>query len=291
MKMPTENTIRSLWAWLATELSGLYTESEARSIADEVFFRLFGLRRDMRILHATNCLNDTDLNRLYKAHNELVNARPVQYVTGLCSFLEVELTVNPSVLIPRPETEEMVLLLLGMNNSRDGKLRILDIGTGSGCIPIALSKRLPEASIFACDVSEASIEVAKHNALKNRTDVTFFICDILREMDLYPGPKQIDWVISNPPYIRQSEKPYMHRNVLDHEPQMALFVDDTDPLVFYRVIAERAYHMLSPGGLLMFEINENFGKETVYILNNKGYKNVQLNKDFNKKDRFVFGTR
>lgn len=291
MKMPTDTTIRGLWTWLSAELSGLYTEAEARSIADEVFQRMFGQGRDMRVLYSHNYLNDSDLDRLYKAHNELMNARPVQYVTGLCSFLGLELVVNPSVLIPRPETEEMVMLLLGMNNSQDTNLSILDIGTGSGCIAVALSKRLPGASIFACDVSDVSIEVARHNALKNRTDVTFFLCDILHEMDHYPGPKQIDWIISNPPYIRQSERSYMHRNVLDHEPHAALFVDDADPLVFYRVIAEKAYHMLSPGGLLMFEINENFGSEIVYILNKKGYKNVKLNKDFNKKDRFVFGIR
>ncbi len=291
MKAPPNITIRGLWEWLSAELSGLYPIAEARSIADEVFLRLFGLGRDMRVLQSNNYMNDSDLYRLYKAYDQLINACPVQYVTGLCSFLDLELVVNPSVLIPRPETEEMVLLLLSLNNRPDGKLRILDIGTGSGCIAVTLSKRLPRASIFACDVSEQVIEVANHNTLKNNVKVDFYVCDILQKADTYSGPQQLDWVISNPPYIREAEKPQMRRNVLDYEPGMALFVNDTDPLVFYRAIVEKAYNRLIPGGLLMFEINENLGKETAYILNNKGYKNIQINKDFNNKDRFVFGTR
>lgn len=291
MKVPPDITIRGLWAWMSAELSDLYPITEARAIAEEVFLRLFGIRRDMIVVNSSNILNNSELDKLYKAYNQLMHACPVQYVTGLCSFLDLELVVNPSVLIPRPETEEMVSLLLQMNNRLDGNLRILDIGTGSGCIAVSLSKRLPGASVFACDVSEQAIEVARHNALKNNVNVEFFVCDILQEMDTWSGPKRLDWVISNPPYICQVEKKFMRRNVLEHEPGSALFVDDSDPLIFYRTIADKAHNWLNPGGLLMFEINENFGAETRYILNDKGYKNVQLYKDFNSKDRFVFGTR
>lgn len=216
----------------------------------------------------------------------LSNFEPIQYVQGTAHFLGRILRVAPGVLIPRPETEELIEYIL---KEIAPDARILDIGTGSGCIAVSLSKELPEAQVTAWDVSEEALAVARSNNEMLQTSVEFVLCNVLT---CQPIPQErYNVIVSNPPYILEEEKQEMERNVLDWEPSLALFVPNTDPLRFYRRIAELATTMLEPGGKLYFEINRAFGKATVAMLCGQGYSNVQIRKDISGNDRFVIAER
>jgi release factor glutamine methyltransferase len=210
---------------------------------------------------------------------------PVQYITGETDFLDLKLKVTPATLIPRPETEELVMWVAEHLNSSG--MHVLDIGTGSGCIALGIKSRNPEVIAEAWDVSDEALKTAKENAETNNLDVKFEKVDILNfEPDeKYTG--RYDVIVSNPPYVRESEKELMEKNVLDYEPHLALFVDDSDPLLFYRVIAVIAKKLLKKGGMIFFEINEAFGDETKKLLENYGYSSVEVKKDINGKDRMV----
>ena len=233
---------------------------------------------------------------------QLQQEKPIQYITGEAWFYGLKFEVNESTLIPRPETEELVEWILeswklevGSWKSETNKLiNVLDIGTGSGCIPISLKANLPQANVSAIDVSEQALEVAKRNAELNNAEINFIQANILEVEDLSklatPNsqlPAQIDIIVSNPPYVRNLEKQEIKKNVLDYEPHLALFVEDTDALLFYRKIAQLALKNLSPNGLLFFEINQYLGKETVKLLENLGFKNIELKKDIYGNDRMV----
>ena len=194
--------------------------------------------------------------------------------------------MNSSVLIPRPETEELVQWVINDVNSSavEKSLKILDIGTGSGCIAIALAKNLPNTKVFALDVSDVALKLAKQNAIANEVELEFIQADIL---DADFNSIQFDIIVSNPPYVRELEKETMSANVLNHEPHLALFVKDDDALLFYRKITEVANNILKTEGQLYFEINEFLGKSTKQLLNNSNYKNVELKKDVFDKDRMV----
>jgi release factor glutamine methyltransferase len=214
---------------------------------------------------------------------------PIQYLLGKTSFCGLDFEVNSSVLIPRPETEELVDWILETNKSKveSQKLRILDIGTGSGCIAISLAKNISTAEVFALDVSKTALATAKINAEVNKVDVMFIAQNILQTNDL---GQQFDVIVSNPPYVRNLEKQEIKKNVLDNEPHLALFVEDTDALVFYRKISELAKKHLLPNGQLFFEINQYLGKETSALLTEMGFKNVELRKDIYGNDRMVKAT-
>jgi release factor glutamine methyltransferase len=212
---------------------------------------------------------------------------PIQYILGETEFYGLKLNVNPAVLIPRPETEELVDWILKINSIRNAK--ILDIGTGSGCIALALKNHLKEGEISGVDISENALKVARENALQNHLNVNFFQSDILKwkesEWDKF------DIVVSNPPYVRMSEKAKMNDNVLHYEPDSALFVSDQDPLVFYRAIAAFASQYLNKNGFLFFEINEYLGEEMKVLMEGFGFESIEIRKDINSKNRMAFGLK
>lgn len=220
---------------------------------------------------------------------DLQQEKPIQYITGEAWFYGLRFEVNENTLIPRPETEELVDWIIESQKSKvqSQKLEILDIGTGSGCIPISLKVNLPQANVSAIDISEKALEVAKRNAAINKVDINFIQANILEVEDLFQFPSPYNIIVSNPPYVRVLEKQEIKKNVLDYEPHLALFVDDNDALLFYRKIAQLALINLAPNGLLFFEINQYLGKETVVLLENIGFKNIELRKDFYGNDRMI----
>ncbi|WP_367771653.1 peptide chain release factor N(5)-glutamine methyltransferase [Flavobacterium sp. WC2421] len=211
---------------------------------------------------------------------------PVQYLLGKTSFYGLDFEVNENVLIPRSETEELVEWIIETQKLKveNQKIKILDIGTGSGCIAISLAKNIPDAQVFAIDVSEKALATAKKNAIENKVDVTFIHQNILETEDL---GQQFDIIVSNPPYVRNLEKLEIKKNVLDNEPHLALFVDDTDALIFYKKIAELAQKNLTQNGLLYFEINQYLGKEMIELLQELNFKNIELRKDIYGNDRMT----
>ncbi|TDW48520.1 release factor glutamine methyltransferase [Flavobacterium sp. 270] len=217
---------------------------------------------------------------------ELKKEVPIQYLLGKTSFYSLDFEVNENVLIPRPETEELVEWIINENSKTDKskKLKILDIGTGSGCIAISLAKNLPNAEVYAIDVSKKAIETAKRNAIRNNVEVTFVFQDIL---ELEQLRCTFDIIVSNPPYVRNLEKEEIKKNVLDYEPHLALFVEDSDALIFYRKIAELAQKSLLENGQLYFEINQYLGKETADLLEKLQFENIEIRKDIYDNDRMI----
>ncbi len=218
---------------------------------------------------------DVDTAAISQMAQTIAQGTPIQYVLGYARFCDLQLRVNPSVLIPRPETEELVRWAL---ETTPKPLSILDIGTGSGCIAIALAKALPQASVTAIDISPDALAVAQENAAANRVSIQF------RQFDILSSPLSglaagFDLIISNPPYICQKEKSDMEPNVLNHEPHLALFVPDDDPLLFYRTIAQKALTLLSPHGTLLFEINRQYASDLRYLLLSLGYSGITLRHD------------
>jgi release factor glutamine methyltransferase len=228
------------------------------------------------------------IEKLSNILTRLQTGEPVQYILGHTEFYGLIFKVNPSVLIPRPETEELVEWVLNskVKNQKSKVTTILDIGTGSGCIAISLKKNLPEAKVSAIDISTDALQTAKQNAELNEVDVNFIHQDILNINPEIEIPNS-EIIISNPPYVTLHAKTRMHTNVTDFEPHTALFVPENDPLIFYKAIADFAIENLIPNGLLFFEINENLGKKTVAMLESKGFKNVELRTDMSGRDRMI----
>lgn len=221
---------------------------------------------------------DAEKHRLFDAAVErLLKHEPIQYIIGETEFFGLKFRVNEHVLIPRPETEELVQWILDDVGREDAsaKLRILDIGTGSGCIAISLAKLLPGAAVSALDFSEKAVKTAKENAALNEVEVNFLLTDILQQEKL---EQQYDIIVSNPPYVRELEKKEMQRNVLEHEPDTALYVKDEDPLIFYRKITKLAAGSLTKGGSLYFEINQYLAEETRELIEESGF-NASLRRD------------
>ncbi len=283
------------------ELSPVYDEQEIDSFFYLILEKLHGLKRiDLALSHEL-VIDRENLKRWHSIVSDLKNCKPIQYILGETEFYGLPFWVNENVLIPRPETEELVDLIIKdcfasfLATPRNGTiLKILDIGTGSGCIPIALKKNLSNAEVFAIDVSEKALAVAKKNAELNKVEVNFICVDILKVNDLNEletrnskPETQFDIIVSNPPYVRNLEKAEIKPNVLEYEPHLALFVEDDDALLFYRKIAELAKKNLNSTGKLYFEINQYLGKETVELLEKMGFKNVQLRKDIYGNDRMV----
>ncbi len=213
---------------------------------------------------------------------------PVQYILGECEFYGLPFSVTPSVLIPRPETEELVEWILTNHTNQSGNL--LDIGTGSGCIAVTIARFLKSFSVSAIDISNAALTVAKKNAKRNNCQIQFSQVDILKPVTVFKE-KLFDVIVSNPPYVREQEKQEMCNNVLEYEPHLALFVPDNDPLVFYREIALFGKKYLKENGKLYLEINEELGKETVNLLSSLEYCNIELRKDLSGKDRMIKAKR
>jgi release factor glutamine methyltransferase len=267
-------------------LSPIHGEGEAESFFYLILEEKRQLKRIDLALQPDLELTDSDILVWNTIFEQLKLEIPIQYLLGKTSFYGLDFELNSSVLIPRPETEELVEWILESQKSKtkNQKLRILDIGTGSGCIAISLAKNIASAKVFALDVSEKALATAEKNAGNNKVEVTFITQNILQTDDL---KQQFDVIVSNPPYVRNLEKQEIKKNVLDNEPHLALFVEDNDALVFYSKIAKLALKNLTVNGELFFEINQYLGKETVDLLAEIGFKNIELRKDIYGNDRMI----
>lgn len=267
---------------------------EAGAVAREVFFRLLGLQPPDRVLRAGDRLSESSLQGLKQAMQSLLKGVPVQYVTGWAGFLDFDLRVDPRVLIPRPETEELVGWVREklITTETEEPLRLLDVGTGSGCVAIALSRLIPGAEVMASDVAEDILELARSNAERHDAQLRFFVLDLLDPLSArHQWAGALHALVSNPPYVRESEKALMQAAVLCHEPVRALFVPDEDPLVFHRHLAQRGMEWLDSGGHLFMEINEALGSNVLDLLEALGYEKRECRRDIHDKPRFVYGQK
>ncbi|MDO9552687.1 peptide chain release factor N(5)-glutamine methyltransferase [Rhodonellum sp.] len=275
--------LKNLFVSYRDQLLLIYPKLEAESLVFWLFESFLNRKR-------MDILNDVPIEavpaEMEIALEKLLRGMPIQYILGKAPFYGREFKVGPEVLIPRNETEGLVHLIIKENQTPG--LKILDVGTGSGCIPITLALELKNATVFGLDISEIALEMAKENAKSLKADVLFFHCNILQDEIPIQG---LDILVSNPPYVRDSEQAQMHQNVLQYEPHLALFVADDNPLIFYRSIAEKGRIALKPGGKLYFEINEAFGPETKKLLEDLGYSEIHILEDLNGRDRMVTGIR
>jgi len=268
------------------QLSGQVEPEEVENLCFITLQHVLGMSRVEISLSRKQKLSNTQSKALTEILSRLEKSEPIQYITGSTEFYGLEFKVNPATLIPRPETEELVewmITSIGEIES-NSTLNILDIGTGSGCIAISIAKNLKSSKVSAIDISSEALKTASQNAMSNQVDVTFIEKDIIQTEKL---DASYDIIVSNPPYVRDLEKAVMKDNVLNNEPASALFVPDTDPLLFYRKIGNLAFENVQDNGMLFFEINEYLGEETVALLKNIGFKDVILQKDMFGKDRMI----
>ncbi len=281
------NTISAVQDFYRKELAHIYTESELQNVIRWVLQKqltLTSIDPGMRI-------NESDMVPLSKMCKELRSGRPIQYVLSGAEFFGLAFKVDESVLIPRPETEELVEMVI-KDMKATGLSSVLDIGTGSGCIPVSIKKNIPPASVYALDISEEALETAKANATNNDVSVNFFKTDILQETAVtyirkQCGDQLLDVIVSNPPYVPESEKESLHTRVRDFEPHTALFVADKDPILFYRKIAEAAQKLLKSGGKLWFECHADHASKVQQMLHNAGFESVKLHVDLSGSPRFT----
>jgi release factor glutamine methyltransferase len=289
-------TVKNVFAIFKQALNSLYDVQETEAITLTVLTELLNTSKGIIKAFPENELNLTQQEEANNILTQLKTGKPLQYVLGYTEFYGLKFLVNAATLIPRPETEELVQWALesvaggGLPGSRAGGelsgsgLNVLDIGTGSGCIAISLKKNLPAAQVSAIDISADALQTAKQNAKLNEVDINFIEADILTSP---PVTRTSQLIISNPPYVTLDDKKRMHTNVTDFEPHTALFVPEDDPLIFYKAIADFAVANLAKGGLLFLEINESLGKETVELLESKGFTNVELRQDMSGRNRMV----
>lgn len=273
---------------IANRISSLYSAEECKIIARTVAAHLSG---DNPIKFITDPNEEIEINGLENVIEELAAARPLQYVLNRVDFFGLELYINQGVLIPRPETEELVMWAIDSAKKIESlrkhtTIRILDLCTGSGCIALALKSALPHTEVTAVDISDDALKIARKNVEMLNLNVEIVKDDVLGGVESLRD-RQFDIIISNPPYIPQQEITTMHRNVVEHEPHIALFVDDNDPLCFYRAIAQSAQQMLKKGGYLLFEIHEKLHTQTCELLVREGYHDIELRHDFRDKPRMI----
>ncbi len=267
-------------------LDVLYGQNEVDSFFFMLLDAYYGISRLKLALQPNLAVQDN--TQLLKALNLLKTEYPIQYILGETDFFGLPFKVNKHTLIPRPETEELVALIIE-KAKKDCAINILDIGTGSGCIAVTLAKNIPNAKVYALDVSSLALKTAQENALNNNVAVLFFKADILN-IDTLPdriAQQRFDIIVSNPPYVKHEEKALMKPNVLNNEPHLALFVDNKNPLVFYKAITHYAATALAEKGLLFFEINEFLGNEMIHLLSENKFKNILLKQDLFNKDRMI----
>ena len=290
MHIPS-NRVRDIERYIRTELDELYPEGELRMFTQMLFEAYMGWSTAQLLLHRDDTINQSDLLKFHWAVEDLKQYRPIQHIIGYTDFCDCRIAVSPDVLIPRPETEEIVLRATELLNDSGANVQegnFLDLCTGSGCIAIALAKQFPKAKVYAVDISIKALDLAQKNAERNHVAVEFVQSDILQETIALPCPT-FDLIISNPPYIQEKERCNMERNVLEYEPSLALFVPDKDPLKFYRAIGLYALQHLTYKGLLILEINEHLGSATCQLLQSIGFV-TQLLQDFRGKDRSIIAT-
>jgi release factor glutamine methyltransferase len=276
-------TLNSYKKWFNEQLQHLYDADEIKSMLTIVAYEVLGLSRVDLVLKDNESLSEAQIVQLNNVLSQLQQEIPIQYIFEKAYFYGYEFKVSPATLIPRRETEELVEWVLSeMNRQPEKKWRVLDIGTGTGCIPISIKKEFPLAEIFAMDISTGALKIAKENAEKLNASVIFIEQNILSttQLDSY------DIIISNPPYVRNLEKAEIKKNVLDYEPHLALFVEDNDPLIFYRKITQLAQKSLTENGLLFFEINQYLGEEMQQMVS-EYFKIIELRKDLQGNDRMM----
>ena len=282
-----DNRIGSVMDLYDRELADLYPQEEVRAIVRHVFHHKLGMDTTRLVMERQAALSESELLEVYLPLKRLRQGEPLQYVIGEVLFQGLTIGVDPSVLIPRPETEELVERIVAA--SPRPPRHVLDVGTGSGCIALALKKHFPDAEVIGMDVSAPALERAKTNARINGLELGWLKADVLK--DRIELPAGLDLVVSNPPYIPRSERAGLDAVVRDHEPELALFVDDADPLVFYRAITTLAAESLAPGGQLWFETEHRFGEGVRQLVRDAGFQQVALGFDLSGNARFVHGTR
>lgn len=270
--------------YIQLQLQPLYSDSEIKVLQRDLMQGLYGLDQSQVILQKDDRFNESEILSLVYAVDDLKNHKPIQYILGKTEFFFRTFFTDSNVLIPRPETEELCEWII--SEHKDDWVTIADIGTGSGCIPITLSLEIENSKVLATDVSEGALIVAKKNASENGAEVSFVLNDVLAEGALFES-NSLDIVVSNPPYVLKSDQIEMEKNVVEYEPHIALFVENNDPLLFYRVIAKKALNWLKPNGVIYFEIHEKLGQLVVKQLEDLGYANVILKEDMFGKDRMV----
>lgn len=276
-------TINELKITFQEALSSIYPNEEIDSFFFILMEEKLGLKRVDLILNPDKKIDAPTVDYFKSVIEKLKNEIPIQYIIGHTAFFGLDFIVDENVLIPRQETEELVDWIIKSADKKE-PLKILDIGTGSGCIAISLAENIPNASVFAIDVSKEALNMAKQNAQKNEVKINFINESILTLKKL---EQKFDIIVSNPPYIRELEKHEIKNNVLDNEPHLALFVEDDNPLLFYDAIADFSKNHLKKNGLLFFEINQYLGKETLELVKSKGFLNTELKKDLNNNDRMI----
>jgi release factor glutamine methyltransferase len=275
-----------LTKWIKSELISFYPEREIDSFIKIIYEYTINLEKTQILISGNLKLNEGKITKIKDIVHRLKKYEPIQYITGETFFYDCKIKVDEHVLIPRQETEELVDWII--NDIKLENPKILDIGTGSGCIAIALARNIPGANVFASDYSTNILERAKKNSNLNDTRVFFFKHDLSKSLEFEYG--NFDIIVSNPPYVLNKEKDIIPENVINFEPERALFVNDQDPLYFYKRISELTLNSLKKSGKLFFEINEKKGGELSELLFNKGFKDIVLKKDINEKDRFVKAT-
>ncbi|WP_343067623.1 peptide chain release factor N(5)-glutamine methyltransferase [Winogradskyella flava] len=287
--------LRDLKSIFHEELDQIYGKEEVDSFFFLCTEHYLNLPRFQVALEPEFTLTKSETDTFFKVIDNLSREKPIQYILGKTEFYGLKFKVNEHVLIPRPETEELVDLIIKCHSDgiEESQIEILDIGTGSGCIAISLAKNLPNARVYALDVSKEALKVAEKNAELNEADINFIRADILSfdYHSAFDADTKFDVIVSNPPYVRHLEKQEMKPNVLDHEPHLALFVEDNDPLIFYRAIAEFAVKNLKQKGALYFEINQYLGEETKHLLLELDFDDVELRKDLNDNNRMLKGIK
>ncbi|MFI5158846.1 MAG: peptide chain release factor N(5)-glutamine methyltransferase [Sphingobacteriales bacterium] len=291
-------TIKDVFAAFKQNLGHIYEANEIEALTLMVASEINDLSKGQIKAFPEKEITIEQAEKLITILSRLQTGEPVQYILGHTEFYGLPFKVNPAVLIPRPETEELVELVLNSVDNKHSEANILDIGTGSGCIAISLKKNLPSASVSAIDISTDALKTAQQNAALNKVDVKFFQADILNSKFKIKnsktsgeGTQKFAIIISNPPYVTLYDKTQMHTNVTDFEPHTALFVPEDDPLIFYKVIADFGLNTLTANGILFLEINESLGNETVELLASKGFKDIELRKDMSGRDRMVRAKR
>lgn len=285
MKVPS-NLVKDIRKYYCDQLCSIYDKEEASAMILILFDHYFKIDRVRMALEPELRLSESEMLTFHFAVKDLLKNKPLQYIIGETEFCDLKFKVNENVLIPRPETSELVhLIAKNQKPTTNSQKSILDIGTGSGCIAISLAKQLPQSQVYALDISEKALCVAKENANINNVDITFIHDDILSLRNKIET--KFDIIVSNPPYVRDLEKAEMRDNVLNWEPHNALFVSDNDPLIFYRNILEFAKTHLKENSEVWFEINEYLGKEMKDLCCEMGFSIVNIYKDFREKERFL----
>lgn len=278
-------TIKEIKLYLRNELEGIYPDYEIQAITTILLRDVLKFSKISQLALPETRLQQKHVHKIISACKDLKKGNPIQYILGYTDFYNCTIGLNEHTLIPRPETEELVDLIITENRGFNG--RILDVGTGSGCISVALAINIPGSIVTGFDISEGAIKKARENALLNNARVSFMVADLFNF-----NPQSltgIDIIVSNPPYISESEKKLMAANVLNYEPPSALFVPDSDPIVFYRAITDLAKFILVPGGKIYLEINEIMGGHISGLMKSEGYSDIKVIRDINNKERFIKG--